>query len=768
VEFSILEEGLYQEKQNKKIEYKTNCCLRCIPYLRLIFLLEITLFFGWGCYMVLQIYLSQAKEYEATSFNFERYPSMIDSLSEVQKSRPSTEMPAIFVKPEVIINKISNLLENMKLAKDQNLMQNEAIVTSMVQTNTQNSNNIRKINDFDTLLERLSFENLMHNKKFMKNSVPEKFSSIESIENVNPYNKEKSSLHTQFLKKLQNISKVEAASDLERFKSRNDFTEEVDRLSLKSQENHALDTVNKLENLEFNAATISNLKNFVDHAISVDLTDILQNRKQNFFEFKIKDAAQDDRSKDNSLSDEINKPVNARLELDFVICPPYESHESSDMSMKDLAKDSFISQPVLAQEISEQIENGSSDDIDERNEDEKHINDNDMSMLAFASGNQDYFDTAVAMQNTEEQHSSESVAKITEDEKYESMENFYKLFLQPTVQESVESSTPNVDQFQWFNMPPRFADLEWEDTSKSSEIRSLLRDMRENVNVDDVIPESQCEVTLKMGVLKVKCPTINIDEEWNFIFSKIPSTDIPKVFNFRDVFDIFLHVKCDKDASEQSGIENISNENSDKEVTTSWNIVPKTINTIELQESTTSAKISNDALMDLSDAASIDPFGSENISEIYDFPFYDSNEEEVKQVTTSSISEVDSSLDSNKGQNSFIDIPGTQQHEQLKISQQDSLVSDNTESNLKDFEQSSFYDLKMKLTSLLTNELFDITMQDPENSYENNYRHNICSILRYMRSISQYPWREQYVALRKFLEHLRNLDYPHSTDDYYH
>jgi len=716
--------------------------------------------------MILQSYLLQATKYEATSFNFERYPSMIESLSEVQKSRPSTEVPAIFVKPEVIINKISNLLENMKLTKDQNLMQNEAIVTSMVQTNTQNSNNIREINDFDTLLETLSFENLMHHKKFMKNSVPEKFSSIEFIdENVSPYNKEKSSYHTQFLKKLRDINKVEAASDLERFKSRNDFTEEVDRLSLKSQENHVL---NKLENLEFNAATISNLENFVNHAISVDLTDNLQDRKQNFFEFKIKDATQDDRSKESSLSDEINKPVNARLELDFVICPPYESHESSDMSMKDSAKDSFISQPVLAQEISEQVENGSSDDIDERSEDEKYINDNDMLMPLFAS-EKDYFafDTSDAMQNTEEQRSSESVAKITEDEKYESMENFFKLFLQPTAQESAESSTPNVDQFQWFNMPPRFADLEREDTSKSSEIRGLLRDMRENMNIDDVIPESQCEVTLEMGVLKVKCPTIKIDEEWNLISSKIPPTDIPKVTNFRDVFDIFLYIKCD-DASEQLGVENISNENSDKEVTTSWNSVPKIINTIELQESTTSAKISNDALMDFfSDAASIDLSDSENISENYDFLFHDLNEEEVKQVTTSSIiSEVDSSLDSSKGQNSFFDISGTQKHEELKISQQDSLVSDNTESNLKDFEHSSYYDLQEKLTSLLKNKLLNITMQDPETSYENNYRHNICNILCYIRSISQHPWREQYIALKKFLEHLRNLDYPHSTDDY--
>lgn len=730
-------------------------------------------------------------ENEATSITPEKYPTMFESLSEIQKSHPNAEMPVIFVKPEVIIDKLNNLLESMKFNKDQNLMQNKAIVTNVAnRVQTQNSNNVQsknivEKNDVNRLLATLLSENLVRDEKFMKSSVPEKFSSLGYIDEDISTDKNKKLLrYVQFLEKLRNISKMKATNDLKK-EDRIDYIKDIDRLT--SQENYALDASNKLESSEFVVTAISNPDNFVDHTIrGVDLINTLQDLKQKFSDL-IKAATQDNNSENNSSFDENDERVNAHLEPYLAICPPYESHEFSDISVKESSKDSLEkslkkdSQSISAQQISEQIENGSSD-IDERNQDKQDIDDNDMlissSSDASVSRTQDrLFDISTIVPNIEEQHLSKNIANIKEDEKYDSteIENLYKLwFLQPTVQDNVEFSTPNVDDFQWFNMPPRVADLRWGDISKSSEMQSsLLWDTDEDMNVDDVIPESQCEITIKMGILKVKCPTIKFDEEWNFTSPKIPIADVPKVTNFEDILNVY-HTECKEDTSEQLEVQNISNENFDKEVTMSQDSVLKIIDGISLEESTTSAKISNNALFDSYVSTYRDsPFYSGEINQDYydytDFLFDNSNEEEVKQTTvSSSISEFSSStIDSNKERNPFFDISDAQQPEQLKISkEQDYSVSDNTETFLKDLEH--FYALEKKLTSLFKNEVSNIITQYlSKNSYE-NYRHNICNIFRYMRSLSQHPWGEQYVALRQFLEYIQNLDYSHNIDDDYH
>ncbi|XP_018313494.1 uncharacterized protein [Mycetomoellerius zeteki] len=736
----LLEEGLYQGKQKciKRIIYKTNCCTRFILYLKLIFLLEVILFFGWGCYMISQTYLPKVIENEATFITLEKYPSVIGSLSEIQESRPIAEMPAIFVKSE-IIDKINNLLENTKFTKDQNLMQNEAIVTdatSMVQTNSQNSNNVRhdniiEIYNVNRLLKTLSLGSLVHNEKFMKSSVPEKFSSIESTdEDISTYKKNNFLRHVQFLQKLPDISKIKAANDLEKFKSINDFTKDADYLILKSQENHALGASNNPESLEFNVAATSNLKNSVDNTIGyVDL--ILQDLK--FFDL-IKDAIQDNGNEDSTvstLSDETNE------------------------------------QPVLEEEISKQVKNRSSDDVDKRNKDIRDTNDSDMSMSASAFENQDYLDTSmITTQSTGEQHSSEDIEKIIEIEIYDES-------MQSTMQDSAEFSTSNVDKFQWFNMAPRFADFEWKDVSKSDEVSSLFWDTYKE-DIDDVIPESQCEVTIKMGILKVKCPTIKFDEEWNFTSSEIqPPTEILKVTDFRDIFDAFLHTQYNENANEQLKIENISNENFNKEVTTLQNNRPKIIDIIELQESTTNA---NDASIDLFDVAFIDPSDSGNSDEniaFYNFPFYDSNEEEGKRITreASTISKFDSStVDSNKGQNLFFDISDTHQQEQLKINKEkDYSVSDNSKTFLEILKY--FYHLEKNLTSLLKNEISNIIAGClSKSSYENNFGNDICIFIRYMSSTPRYSWNKQFLeeALRTFLDYLQKLNHRlHIKEDSY-
>ncbi|KYN02157.1 hypothetical protein ALC62_07043 [Cyphomyrmex costatus] len=624
------------------------------------------LFLGWGCYMISQTYLPKVMENEITCVTLEKYPPIVESLSKIQESRSIAEMPPIFVKAETI-DKINNFLEDTKFTKGENLMQNEAIGTdaiSMMQTNTQNSNNIQRNNimeayNVNRLLMTL-FGSLVHDEKFIKNSVPEKFSSIESTnEDINTYKKNNSLRHVQFLQKLRDIK---AVNDLEQFKSRNDFTKDANYLILKNQESHALEAPNNPESLEFNIPTIPNLEDSIDNAREhVDLT--LRDLK--FSDF-IKDVIQYNNNKDSTLSDETNDQVeHSESDLDSVMYPFYEFRKSSDISMEDSAEDSFTFQSVLEEEISKQVKDRSSDDV-VKNEDMHDTNDSDMSMSASASENQDYLDMSViTMQSTEDQHSSEDIAKVVKNEIYDES-------VQPTMQDNIEFSTSNDDKFQWFNMPPRFVDLKRKDISKSDEVSSFWNTYKKDI--DDVIPESQCEVTIKMGILKVECPT-KFDEEWNFTSSEIPPTDIPKVNNFGDIINAFLHTKCDKDVNEQFKIENnISNGNFNQKVTTLQNNKSKIIDIIELQESTTNA---NDASMDLFDVTFIDPSDSKNSDEnfaFHNFPFYNLNEEETKHV------------------------------------------------------------------------------------YENNYRNDICSIIRYMYSISQHSWHKQY-ALRKFLEYLQNSDH---------
>lgn len=776
MQLADMEEGLYNRKSIKRLEHKTNCCTRYIPYLRLIFLLEIMLFFGWGCYMILRTYRPEEMKNEARSIIPERYPPMIDSLSDIQKSHP--EMPATFVKPEVIIDKINNLLENMKSVNDQNLMRKKASATNVprvVRTNIQNSNNVRsnnvmEISATNKLLVTLSPGSSMHDKMFTKNSETQRFSSLQYVDkNVNADKNE----NPQFLEKLRNINKMKATNDLETFESRNDFTENLNHWTLKSQENHALDASNKLENLELNIATITNPENFEDHMINVDLIN-LQDPKQEFSDLT-KDAAQNEHNENSFLFEKSNEPVKAHLELGLIICPPYESRELSGI-VKDFAKNPSSYQPILLQEISEQTENGSSD---ETNEDKHDINDNDMSISAFGNV-QDHFN--ISAQSIEGQHSSESIAKIKEDGKYGSTENIKNSwFLQPAVKDSVESSTPDIDKFQWFNAPPTFMDPGLGDISKSSEHSLLLQDT-ENMDIDDIIPGSQCVITIKMDILEVKCPAIKFDEEWN-VTSATPSTDDPKAATFDDIMEIYLYTMCAEDANETLEIEDILN--SGREVKVSPDSMLKMINAMELRESTASATNDEFIWMDLSDVASIDPLDSEEFKHdypsydpsFYDYPFYDSplydsNEEEVKHVTTSSpISESDSNTNLYEGQNPSSDISDTQQRERLKkvSKRQDNSASDNTETSLKDFEH--FYALEEKLISLFKKEMSSIMTQYlPKKVYESigDYRNNICNILRYTHSISERLWREQYVALSKLLEYILNPDYPHNTDDSYY
>ncbi|XP_011645635.1 uncharacterized protein LOC105432493 [Pogonomyrmex barbatus] len=797
-----LEEGRHQHKQVhvKKIEYEPSYCMQCISYLKLIFLLQIILLFGWGCYMILETRIPQRIENKATYIIPERYPSIFEPPSEIQKSRPSTEAPVIFVKPEVIIDKLNNFLEGMELTKEQNLIQSKTVVTNMahsvVSTNTQNTNNMQnndaRVSDV-TSLSTLSSENIVQDEKFTNSLVPQKISSTKYVdENVNTVMNEKS-LYEQFLEKLRIIDKLKEANNLEMFDSKNDYTEDANQLTLKSQEND-LDMFSKFESLELDDAIILTVENLMERLrmvnmnltndsqelkqkifnldgaqndYSVELTNIWKNVNQSFSCLKFSDIVK--KMQNDHSSFEISKQINKYLKLDFNICLSTEFHEFFYTSLKDIII-SFISQLELQemqelqeiQEISEENEAGSRDDINARNEDGDNSN---MSTSLNASENQDYFKfitlTAITP-NTEQQHSSENIKN--EDEKYdmtEDIKNPSKRFLEPTAEDSVESS--NVNKFQWFNAPPLFADsLERKDISEefSKMKSSLFSDpQHESTVVDDVIPGSKCEITLEMEILKINCSGIRFDEQWNLTSSEIhPIDDLiddAKVTNSGDNF--YLDYYLD-DFPEQLDeiITGIDNENSNKEVTTPQDTVHETINAVELQESTPTAETSNSAIRSQT-------VKSADMYRLFTFPLdenYDIIKEITETVTTISpfTSEFDFSIISHKGHNLFPEISDTQREKQFKIiKEQDSSISDNI--NISN-DCKCLHSFEEKLISALNSEALNIMAPQYRlrKFYEDNYPNNICIIAPHLCTTSPYSLHDQYTSLKKLLEYLEERD----------
>ncbi|XP_070169158.1 cytadherence high molecular weight protein 1 isoform X2 [Polyergus mexicanus] len=766
------EEGLQQEKQEyiSKLKYYTICCKQWIRCIRLIFLLELTLFFGWGCYMILQSYHSRVMENEVTDIIRERYlPEMFESVSEVQKSHPATkEMPVIFVKPEIITDKLNNFLGGIESSKEQG----KTIVIdvdSIMPTSTQNSismlsNNMMEASDINNSPMTSPSEDLVYNKEFMKNLMPWKIISSEDSFN-----------NKGFLEKLQNIAKSIEISDLEPFENSYDFTEDANRLALNNQKDRALDTSNEIESLGLDVTTSANLKDSMNFKINFNFDNSLQNLRQKFLDLmKIEMQDDHDEKKNGFLEAWTDKQENTSLELDLVICPPYRSSESSDMSSEHLNTNSSISQSVSVLELLERIKNILSNDST-KNKDKHDADDSNMSMSilfdAFASESDEHFafDTQIPIvQNIQDHHSSEITANTKEEEaKYNLMKNINSIdseFLQPKIQDIAESSTPNV-KFQWFNAPPTFAnDLQFglKDISGSTQNPSL-EDTIENTETNTFIPGKnksriQCQTELKMNVLRIKCPVMMIDEEWNFTSSGIHVNDFLNVNNFKDNFFNMddYNDDYDKDESKQSRDKLISNENSDKKVASLQHSVPKVTDAVELQENMPVRSLKN--AFDFT--FKIDSFDEPEIDKNDEINSPD--KEEIKQEISSSsttISSFTSESDSDivnlkKEFNPLLEIFHMYQQKQFKVTEEQDLL------NFKNAEiffenNKRVYDLEKKLISIFNDEMLNIIKQKYLSSVESfstdDYSDYICSITNICSSF-QNSYRQLYVELKKFLE----------------
>ncbi|EFN69338.1 hypothetical protein EAG_01078 [Camponotus floridanus] len=510
------------------------------------------LFCGWGCYMILRNYYFQATENEVTDIICEKYP-VFESVPEEQKSHPTTDMPysrVTFVKPQVT-NKLNNFL-GVELSKEQDktIEIDVDIPTSTPNSISMISNNMVKVSNINNILKS-SPEDSVYDKEIMKNLMSSKISSTtEYTDKIINTNNNKDSVNSKFFEKLQNIAK--SSNDFQWFENNYDFK----------------DLINK------------------------DL---------------IKDAVQDNHDGESSSRDRNDEQINTPFDSDLVICPPYQSYESSDMSPEHSIKDSSTSQAVSIPEFIEQIKNIYNNDGTE-NKDKHNTDDSNMLMSASSDvsmfGSNDYldgFEWPNVMPNLQDYHSdyqSEITANVKqEEEKRKFMKNIESLFnfefLQPKIQDSVDSSTSN-DKFQWFNAPPVSANdlqLGLKDISESSQTQNpSLGDTIKGMNIINAfIPEkdkfhNKCQIEVKQFIMfeifRINCSGTMFDEQWNLVPPPTLTTDSSNVINSKDIFGLSVddyNNDYDKDESEQLKDDSdfIFNENFDKEVTSLQHSAPE-------------------------------------------------------------------------------------------------------------------------------------------------------------------------------------------------
>lgn len=694
--------------------------------------------------MILRSCYSQVTENEVTDITPERYPLVLRSVSEIHLTTEMPDLKVIFDKPQVITDKLNNFLEGMELIKKKD---KTIAIDIDIQTSTQSSisvlnNNMVEVSDINNPL-RLS-EDLVYDKEITQNLTPQKTSLIENTDK----NKE-SVNHKQFLERLLNPAIL--FNDFQRVENNDDFTEDL--LMLKNQKDHALDTSNEIKSLGLDVTTTANLKDSVD--FKINFRNSVQDPKQRTLFDLIEDMIQDNYSEESSSRDKIDEQVNVSSDSDLVICPPYQSYESSDMSSEHSIKSSSTSQAIP--EFLEQIKNILNDD-GTKNKDKPNVDDSGMLMATSSdvsvSGSDKHFALnswiPVAIKNI--QDSSEMTANIKqEEEEHKLIKNiaspFNFEFLQPKIQDSVESLTLN-DKFQWFNAPPVFANnpqLGLKDILDKTQNPSLEDTIENTKTVNSFTPNkdkfhNECQIEIKMNSFRFKCPAIMLGEEWNLAS---PTRTADSSVNFKD-FDYYMNDyndDYDKDESEQSKDDLISNENSGKKVASLQYSAPEVIDGI-----TTSIPSLKDAFDFIFKINSFNKTKIDKQDEINS-----SNQEKIKEEISSSSTTIPSftstsdNIDFNTEWSLLKEVFDTQQPKQLKVSEkQDFLNSQNAETFLE--SNSHVYDLEKK-----NNEMLNFMKQ--LNLFEDFDYTDICIIFPNFCPISSSsPW-QHHVNLKKFLKH---------------
>jgi len=634
-----LEEGRLQERrqdQTKKLDDENNYCNR--------YHLHLTLLLGWflfcGCCFYIAYQNIRFEETENQISNIIRgalRELMYESQTEMQNSQ-NAKMSVIFIKPEVVINKMNGHLEETDLIEEQDTKQQAAVRNehSMNAASSINeSDNVVSTSDIDNLSITPLPEDLRDDGELRKPSTwrinADKYDDITV--NVN-------TAESLFLEKLYNIARtipdVKMIDD-EETENRNTLTEDNNHLTVNNFENAApnVNALNKLKSSGSDVTMISNHNDLPDRKVM---------SSNNLRDTKFSDSIEDtlhDRSNSGFSSDATTKRNLLDLSTfdSFSLREYLESSESSD--------DSWIPRSALMQETFEQIENKSSHDTDAANKDGHHVDANDLLTSSpdssIPENKASLFPFSVPMvsvENAENQYPLKIGPRNTkEDERSKPIEDIKDSFEfwvgSPTIQEEYpwiksDSNYPFLESHYHTQKPvSKPKDL------KPNKILNPFLSSNEDTTIEDVIPKSRCKFEVTSGIVTVRCPAIKFNEEWNLTSTENHTTAPQDVSRDNDSYENLYddyYIECDEGTANQPKDVLISKENPDiKKTATSQYNAATAITEFE-KSPPNNKKISNDALLESPKAMEIDSLANTrgNQDTIY-------NENEKKPVTTVSI-----------------------------------------------------------------------------------------------------------------------------------
>jgi hypothetical protein len=636
-----LEEGRLQERrqdQTKKLDDESNCCNR--HHLHLTLLLGWFLFCGCCFYIAYQNIRFEETENQISNIIRGTLRELIyESQTEMQNSQ-NAKMSVIFIKPEVVINKMNDHLKETDLIEEQDTKQHETAARNEHSMNAASSinesDNVVPTSDIDNLSITPLPEDLRDDRKFKKTSTwrinADKYDDIVANDNK---------AESFFLEKLYSTSAIPNVKmiDDEETENRNTLTEDNNYLTLNNFENGALnaDASNKLKSSGSDVTMISNHNDLLNRKVIASPNNL---RDTKFFD-SVEDALHDRSNNGFSGGATTKRNLLAPLSM-FDSFSLREYLESSD--------ESWIPRSTLTQETFRQIENKSSHDTNATNEDGHQTDANDLLMPSPDSSMSEnrafLLPSSVPMasvENIENQHPLKiGTRNAKEDERSKSIEDIKDSFEfwvgSPTIKDIEEypwiKSDSNYPFFEshYHAQKPLFKRKD----PKSSQVLNPFLSSNEDTTIEDVVPKSRCKFEIASGIVTVRCPAIKFNEEWNLTstenHTRAPQDVSRDDDSYENLYDDY-YIECDEGAANQPKDVLISKENSDiKKTATSQHNDASTI--IEAEKSASNVKISNDVLLESPKAVEMDSLA--NTRDNQDDAIYNANEKE-QPVTIVSI-----------------------------------------------------------------------------------------------------------------------------------
>jgi len=548
-----------------------------------------------------------------------------ESQTEIQNPQ-NAKMSVIFIKPAIVINKMSDHLKEADLIEEQDARRYEATARYEQNMNAANSinesDNVVPINDIDNLSSLLEDS---HDDRELKKASTWKINA-DKYDDITVSDNEAESF---FLGKLRDtVRAIPNVKMIDETENRNALIEDNNHFTLNKYENGAsnADTSNKLKSSGSDVTMISNHNDLPDRKVLASL----KNLRDTKFSDSIEDAVHDQSDFSGSAAAKRNL-LNPKFDSFSRYSHEYlESLESFDDSSIPLATAS-------TQGSFKQIEDKSSHDTDAANEDGHYAGASDLSTSSDTSMPKNgvpLFAPMASMENAGNQHPLKiGTRNAKEDEGSKSIEDIkdsFEFWLGlPTIQEIkeypwIKSDYPFLESYHAHDLSkPK------DPQSKPSKMLNPFLSSNEDTTIEDVVPKSRCKFEIASGIVTVKCPAIEFNEEWNLTstenHARVPLDVSRDSDSYENVYDDY-YIECDEGTANQPKDVSISNPDVKKTATSQHNDASTIIN---LEKSVPNVKISNDALLESLKVVEIDSLANPRDNQD------DANEKEQPAITIS-------------------------------------------------------------------------------------------------------------------------------------